>query len=680
LLLSLLFPVSLVSLLNLHALPSLTAGGPLHSFLILLLFLMVRQFSFPPTERRPTGHDGRTSRYSHWTRYNTFYGLAFTTTLSTLLLLAELREWRVSGNFFRLANRFPASVALVVQMLAAFFGLLHVAVITKLINYALRLRLNKVSVSLDVLRTWGDLSTPHINWDLPLRFFFPVLCMVFLSLVPAALWAGSMTPSVSRTTGNGMLLVPSYEDVSNIIEYPMMIGSSGPSLRTRKGFFTYSVGQQQSGQLMGSAASASSLGGQPHVHRKLDNTQFSYRGRSYGVGASVGLMDQGITSNTQVAGYRFQEEGYVTNVTCSYNSSSNFVLTGPMNEWIYAASGMLPDSEDGPEYSNYIGHDGKAIVAIGVAFSDRSPRRYLAIAAGEAYQFLNGTQCEFKFMPMLFNVTVDIGNLNITVKPVAEARDFNPQRNITRTLVRQFELMSNDMTNLYVSLLGEAFNSSIAAYKMSRASASRDPFTEEEATLAGLTNSITAMADDMLVAYASAQLMVGRMFTQQPARVQIYALQFGQPGYIYTIFALNLIIILAVLGEATRTYGWSDLGRFNYLDPRDLIIAASRGGADIAQAADDVMEKQDRRKLKHIWLLSDPDEGNGSLVVNMKGNEDGHMRIEVARANMEGARAPLTPSQIDMEMKTGYAEEEEGRLPPRRGSGPLKMGLLGVRY
>jgi hypothetical protein len=64
----------------------------------------------------------------------------------------------------------------------------------------------------------------------------------------------------------------------------------------------------------------------------------------------------------------------------------------------------------------------------------------------------------------------------------------------------------------------------------------------------------------------------------------------------------------------------------------------------------------------------------------MKGDEDGHMRIEVARANTEGVRAPLTPSQIDMEMKTGYAEEEEGRLPPRRGSGPLKMGLLGIRY
>jgi hypothetical protein len=637
---------------------------------------MVRQFTFQPEDRRPTGNCGRTTRHSHWRRYNTFYGLAITTTLSTILLLAQVNEWRVTGQIFILANRFPGSVALVVQMLAALFGLLHVAVITKLINYALRLRLAKVSVSLDVLRTWVDMTIPRVDWDLPLRFFFPVLFVVFLSLVPAALWAGSMTPSVSQTTENGMLLIPSYEDVSMIKEYPMMIGSAGPSLRTQKGFFTYSVGQQQSGQLLASAAQASSAGTELHVHRKLDNTQFNYKGRSYGVGAPVGLMDQGISSNTQVAGYIYHEMGYLANVTCTYNATSNFTLSGPVNEWIYAASGNLPDSDEGPEYSNYIGHDGKAIVAMGVAFSENSPRRYLAIAAGEAYSYLNNTQCEFEFTPTLFNVTVDMGMLNVTVTPAGSMRDFNPQRNITRTVMRQFELMSNDMTNLYVSLLGEAFNSSIAAYKMSRASASRDPIPEEEAVLAGLTNSMTAMADDMLVAYASAQLMVGRMFTQQPATVYVYALQFGQPGYIYAIFALNLLVIFAVVFEAVRTVGWSKLGRFNYLDPRDLIIAASRGGADIAAAADDIMERRQGKRMKHIWLLSDPDEGNGSLVVNLKGDEDGHVKIVVGDGQQE-----TDDFVADVKSAFDFGDEgERGPLTPRTPN-PVKMkvGIFGSK-
>jgi hypothetical protein len=624
-------------------------------------------------------------RHSHWGRYNTFYGLSFTTTLSTVLLLSQLNEWRVTGELFTLANRFPGSAALVVQLLAAFFGLLHLAVICKLMNYALRLRLANVSVSLDVLRTWVDMSIMRVDWDLPLRFFFPSVLVVLLSLVPAALWAGSMTPSVSRTVGGGMLLIPSYEDVSMIKEYPMMIGSSGPSMRSQKGFFTYSVGQQQSSQLLASAAQASSFGMDSHVHRKLDNTRFSYRGRSYGVGAAVGLKDQAITSNSQIAGYIYEEAGYVANVTCAYNATSNFTLSGPVNEWIYAASGNLPDSEEGPEYSNYIGHDGKAIVAMGVAYSDRSPRRYLSIAAGEAYSFLNTTQCEFDFTPTLFNVTVDVGNLSITVKPIRTIPDFNPQRNITRTVVRQYERMSNDMTNLYVSLLGEAFNSSIAAYKMSRASATNqtiDAIPQEEATLAGLTNSMVAMADDMLVAYASAQLMVGRMFTQQPAKVYVYALQFGQPSYIYAIFSLNLVIIIAVVCEAFRTTGWSNLGRFNYLDPRDLIIAASRGGGDIAAAADDIMERREGKRMRHIWLLSDPDEGNGSLIVNLRGDQNGHVKIEVGAGQCEKDAERDVDSEYPADEKTMYTEPgvaaERGPLTPKT---PMKMkvGIFGSK-
>ena len=178
--------------------------------------------------------------------------------------------------------------------------------------------------------------------------------LVLLSLVPAALWAGSITPLIARTITTGTLLLPSYEDISMIREYPLEIGKAGPSLRNSKGFFTYSVGVGHVGNLLSSAASASSIGNRhkPIVHPKFDNTQFSYRGRSYGVGAPAGLTDLLISSNNQVAGYIYQEEGYLTNVSCIYNETSAFTLKGPVAEWIYEASGMLPDSTDGPEYSS----------------------------------------------------------------------------------------------------------------------------------------------------------------------------------------------------------------------------------------------------------------------------------------------------------------------------------------
>ncbi|KAF2009225.1 hypothetical protein BU24DRAFT_85234 [Aaosphaeria arxii CBS 175.79] len=623
------------------------------------------QFTFPSTVvRRENRQDGRTAEFGHWKRYCTFYGLVLTTTLSSVLLAADLFKWRVTGYFFILANKYPASVALTVQLLAAFFGLIHVAVISRLINYALRLRLNKTTVTLDALRTWVDMSLARVDWDLPLRFFFPVMLVVFLSLVPAALWAGSITPLISRTTTTGTLLLPSYEDVSLIREYPMEIGKSGPSLRNNKGFFTYSVGIGHLGSLLSSAASASSLNS---VHPKLDNTQFSYRGRSYGVGAPAGLTDSRISSNRQVAGYIYQEEGYLTNISCIYNATTDFTLKGPMGDWIYEASGRIPDTVENPEMSNYIGHDGKAIVAIGVSYSERSPRRYLSITAGESYAFLNSTQCEFTFTPTLFNVTVDISNLNITVRPIADSTipDFNPSRNLTRTVVRQFELMSNDLTNLYVSLLGEAFNSSIAAYNMTHLSTPRNPIPESVATLEGLTNSLVAMTDDMLAAYASAQLIVGKIFTPATSTVHLYALQFGQPGYVYSIFVLNLVVLAAVVAEWTRTRGWRELGRWNYLDPRDLIVAASRGGKGLSGAADrlgmagsinatagggDVENAgvdgiKAKRRLRKFSLLSDYDEGNGQLPVCLRGDADGHVSIVLAGEYAEdrGRRSASSP-------------------------------------
>ncbi|KAF2178316.1 hypothetical protein K469DRAFT_718410 [Zopfia rhizophila CBS 207.26] len=620
-----------------------------------------RQFTFLPSvdRRSARSSDGRTAEYSHWIRYNTFYGLVITTTLASLLLTADFFKWRVTGYFFRVSLEFPASVALAVQLLAGFFGLIHVAVICRLINFALRIRLNKASVTLDVLRTWMDMSIPRVDWDLPLRFFFPVLFIVFLSLVPAALWAGSITPIIAPSMSSGTLLLPSYEDVSAIKEYPMEIGKAGPSLRNSRGFFTYSVGAGHVGNLLSSAASASSVGKRPRVHPKFDDSQFSYIGRSYGVGGPIGLTDFTISSKSHAVGYVYQEEGYLCNVTCIYNETSQFALSGPVDEWIYAASGNLPDSVNSPEYSNYIGHDGNAIVAMGVAHSEASPRRYLAITAGESYAFLNNTQCEFNFTPTLFNVSVNLQNNNITVEPLNSIPDFNPQRNLTRTVVRQFELMSNDLTNLYVSMLGDALNSSIAAYNMSRSSASRDPFTESEATLAGLTNSVIAMADDMLVAYASAQLMIGRLFTSQTAKVYVSSLKFGQSAYIYAIFGLNLCIIVAVAAEAVRTHGWKALGRFNYLDPRDLIIAASRGGTEVAEAADAMCRQESRKTMKRVWLLSDPDEGSGALAVRLQGNVDGHVGIVLAGED-DGAVGVME------EVEEVYVRPEKTEEPPKK--------------
>jgi hypothetical protein len=70
-----------------------------------------------------------------------------------------------------------------------------------------------------------------------------------------------------------------------------------------------------------------------------------------------------------------------------------------------------------------------------------------------------------------------------------------------------------------------------------------------------------------------------------PATVTFNALRFWQDSYIYAITIVNSLVVLCVLCEAARTRGWKGLLRFNYFDPRNLIVAASRGGEGVADAA-----------------------------------------------------------------------------------------------
>lgn len=314
------------------------------------------------------------------------------------------------------------------------------------------------------------------------------------------------------------------------------------------------------GSLLASAASATAVDGGIRMHPKYDNTAYTYDGRSYGMGASAGLVDASIANNPLALSYTYQETGLRADVGCIYNSSTEFAIYKGPDVNIYPVAGKLPNSGNSTEYSEYYGHSPDAIVAIGVAAHSATTDRILGIAASKSYAALNATQCNVTFAPRIFDVSVGLQDRFIKVNESppgdidAAARD-----QLTHTLLRQFELISNDQTSLYVSVLGDSFNSSIASYNSSIASttgSSRNSSSaaasrpdEASATLAGLTNSITAMVDDLLVAYSSAQLMVTKDTCAVPVVVKVHAFRYGTGLYIYLTFAINTVIVLLVVGK-----------------------------------------------------------------------------------------------------------------------------------
>ncbi|KAK2041415.1 hypothetical protein LZ31DRAFT_633367 [Colletotrichum somersetense] len=476
-----------------------------------------------------------------WEKYIIPLCLMITTDLSSVLIVAHVRKWTVNGSWYESSFATITSKRAAIQL--AFF--------------------NSGGSTTQSLKGWMNLGIPRVRWDLELRFLLSILAFSCLGLVSSALWVGAMTPVSSTIVEHEMLQVPSCRNTTLINEYPSEISSAGPSTTTKQGLCTYSVGVKLLGSLITSGSSATTSDGSVRKHAKIDNTQYIYEGRSYGVGSSIGIRDTAITNRSSAFGAPTTE-------------AWTLAIGSEFPDRICAVSGWLPDSVGSPQFSEYIGHSPDAIVAVGVAHSFESIRRYISIAAGKSYLALNATQCTVDYTSTRFNVSVGIRGRNITVVPAGQVDDFDPQRNLTRTVVRQLELISNDLTNFYESILGNAFLSSVTAWNMSSNENGTVPKTE--ATLRGLENAVTAMAESMLAAYGAAQLMVGNFFEDKEANVTIGVFVIGELAYVVAIAVLNALVLLAVVVEAIRTRGWKGLPPFDFSDSEWLITASFRGG------------------------------------------------------------------------------------------------------
>ncbi|KAL4994203.1 hypothetical protein BDV10DRAFT_197739 [Aspergillus recurvatus] len=535
--------------------------------------------------------------------------------LGILLIFSDARNWHLPGDMYTLVGRYRTSVQTAVQIIASVLAVIEIFALCTLINRTTRIWFTRAPVSLNTLGFWSALSTPTFSWSLPFRMMIITFLFSNLSAVIAALWTGALTPANTTGVQDTAILVPDWSNLSYIREYPSEIDRTGPTVRNRKGFFTYSVGVAMSGSLLSSVNSASPVDGSARNHGKLDNTGYSYHGRSYGVGASVGLVDDSLHIIPQATNYTYEETGLDASVTCIHNTSSLFVLDQLYETNLFAAHGPLPDSiPSKPEYSVYLGRGNDSIVAIGVAAQPIAftATRYMAIAAGGYYADLNTAQCAVTFTPARFNVSVDMTGRNITVGKLAVLgsststsvgiTNIDPNHNMTHIVMRQMELIANGLTGYYRSTLGDALNASISDYRTSTTNTNTThQLPESQIVLKGLENALISLIDDMLVAYASAQLIVGGLTAPTPAQVQISALRVGSRGYIITSAVLAGIVAILVVAEATRMRWWRELPGFDYLDNRVVVVTASRGGKGIANHIEQVAGEENRGKVSVVW-------------------------------------------------------------------------------
>lgn len=579
-------------------------------------------------------------------KYACVPGLLVTTVLSALLVYMNAAGITRHGHIYNLVLNYRADVQTFVQVISHLLGLAHTLVLTTCLSNRRRLEFKSSSVSLDRLQWWSTMPDLRIDWSLPFQFLCPSIIFAAVSFVPAALWAGAITPTITTTMVQSMINTSFYPPDPSSTSWNYSWAPFRANVTyTDYGSFSYSPGVASSGQILNNAAAAISTNDTINKHSKNDLTQYFYKGRSYGVGASPGLVDPP-GKNSSLHSYSFSEIGYKAAVACIKNISSLWGWkivqnnTGTAIPSVLYADGTFPDGKN----DNY--------AQLGFALSDtivslsghiNTKEGFLAIAGGSNYSILNHTQCTVEFIPANFTIGVDVMQkvINVTVEKAGTGIiDMDPTTSngrfseygciggdcnyhmwtgrrglglIASQVMKGITSLSRINTSIWTSVVGDALYDNIGNAKAAQGhDLIKRTLSEDDLNLHAITTSVESIIDDILLGLSSSQIAIANSTKPTPAITQVGAIRLGQASSIYAIAIVNLLLIALSVYELIRTHGWRHLRVFDYCDVKSVIIATSLGGSAIAEYSNN------EHKIAGVEWVGDPaDRIAGNIQVKL---------------------------------------------------------------
>ncbi|KAL9114870.1 MAG: hypothetical protein Q9227_001113 [Pyrenula ochraceoflavens] len=624
-------------------------------------------FATPIPFQNARGRRTHRDNESTWRKLLPVPGLIVTTALAISLLVIREQGWTSSLEFAAHVYRHPSIVGIVVQVLSHALGMLHVYALCSTIGLSARAYFARHSFPLTWINIANALRGARLDTSLPWTYRLPLLVFLLFTLLPGALWAGAITPVIADKQGTASLDVQIFKNTSWLDPG----GKTPSSQNTAEGVWTYDLSDDLQGPLINSASSASSRASNDTgnstniIHGKLDKTKYNYVNRSYGAGAAVGLKDKSFSRN--VTRYQYFENGFSLATHCIYNKSDDLYFTksfGQPDSWllqVYEAKGTLPNTPKGVamDFVAATMANNPAMLAIN---ADSTGGKYMAGIAtfGPQYFALNHTQCEVTFTPTTFSVAVDVINKTITVDPVHEKDWFANKTaadaykdKVLRVLYYLSESLS---TALYVNPIGNALMNNIAAVQAINHN------TSARTNLTAIENAISSILDDTMVAYSTAQIMLLNNTAPVNVNFTTNAYTFGTSNYIYPIVSLNFVICFVVVVEMLRTRLWHGISKFDIIDVKNVIIAASDAGRGMA------MESESLHRQTGTRWTADPDD----RVV-------GKIRAVLAPGGNGGSGVALTLEHSDLEIhqNNGRARSDSQYVPGLRSDGELTPGMLG---
>ncbi|MCJ1472193.1 hypothetical protein MMC13_000840 [Lambiella insularis] len=596
-----------------------------------------------------------------------------------------------------------------------------------MINFSTRVLLRQYAPSLDRLQWWKALTGKKIDNNLPLRFLILAALFFGVTIIPANLWTGALTPVLVTREIVMSYSVPVYApDLDGKFWNQTWTPTAKPSppYRSPMGAFSYTPAYDRGGSMINTAAGIIFDKDNTTSVPRSDHTGFTYSTRSFGVGAAVGLvpLDPGDTYS-QYSSFTYNETGYSTSVDCSFNASSTWIVhppQDPVNQTetpyvpnVYMCQGSTPDNGQDWFLQYSISDDAELqdsnIVAIMAHRNHTAPNEngIVAIATGSGkYAQFNNTQCSITFTPTLCQVDVDLDASTFSVYNMSTAPDMDPTANPDATFndwtctnlpqayenlnsgcqayqaqgqvgsgnlatraLRQLVDLSTIDASLRQSALGEMFLSDLANEQLYRQLHASSALSDSDVILYSVEQGIRSILDDTLLTFASTQIMIMNATTNTsttvPAMLTVYGVQFGTKTYIYLTFTFNALLVLCLVHEALRTRAWKHLPLFNYNDIKSVVITSSMGGKAVADEVAKAHGKKDS-----TWTADPKDRIGGDVRVQLRHNRDtGFPELVLAAKHGQASDVEKSPWLT--------TEEEQGRgLLVRQKAPYVQVGSL----
>ncbi|KAI9166358.1 Pantothenate transporter liz1 [Paramyrothecium foliicola] len=524
------------------------------------------------------------------------------TLLALLLLAGMLQNWTLNDRTRNWITQHRAVTSTIVSVLAAVLATIQIATCRTLVNFYARSRLVSRPLSLDRISLYSSLTTSQLAWSLPLPHMLVIGIVTLGCLVPNALWTGAFTPVDIVLTSSESIVTPRYSEATQA-------QWNQPWYDTRTvtnihGKFTYGPTRSRFGSFSNDGSTASSIKqGVPVFVTKADNSNYTYYGRSYGVGAAVGIFDNEFKSSQTILSYTFSEDGYRSLWSCFYNRTTNSVfrkvpiIEGNPKMFIAQAASPLTGEMDGGYNVSELNGNGGIVSAKPFYDTENWTRNYSApiaqlviMSIGEEYAGLDKMQCAASIIPTRFDIHVDAVDRKITVVPngsIKNTTNIDPTGFVASAAIDTFAAMSRTSTTSYTSLNGDILMSNV--YNVGQARKNGGDLRDTEDLIPddytqGVSSALQALADQRLFSFSGAQLFITQDSARTPVVAQSRAMRIGQEGFIFAVVALCMLLNLAVGLEMARTRFWQGMPTLDIANVEDMAVAASRGGTGLMKA------------------------------------------------------------------------------------------------